>query len=299
MFYKYKESFLNFLKYEKRYSSHTINSYSIDLEQFFSYLTDINVIEDKNNIDYQVIRGWIIELSDAKNSTKTINRKIACLKSFFKYLMREKIISQNPASRIKSPKVQKRLPVFVEENHLELLLENVEFQDSYSGIRDKLILELFYATGIRLSELINLKHSDISLYENTIKVLGKGNKVRIIPFHKNVTELINKYNNIKKFTFSNTSKDDNSFFLTDFGDNIYPVFVQRLVKKYLNMVSNADKKSPHVLRHSFATHMLNHGAELNSIKEMLGHSSLAATEIYTHNSLEKLKNIFQKAHPKA
>ncbi|TAG52732.1 MAG: integrase [Cytophagales bacterium] len=297
MFELYKQSFLNFLNFEKRYSSNTILSYKIDLEQFFEFILKNNSELEFKDITYMSIRAWIVDLSTIDNLPRTINRKIACLKSFFKYLMREKKVEINPASRIKALKIPKKLPVFIEENHLENLLETQIFSDDFIGVRDKLILELFYATGIRLSELIDLKTENINLFQLTITVIGKGNKQRTIPLHKNVIELIKKYNLIKNNTFTNSN--EKSFLVTENGEQLYPVLVQRLVKKYLNLVSNADKKSPHILRHSFATHILNHGAELNAIKDILGHTSLAATQIYTHNSMEKLKKIFEQAHPKA
>lgn len=297
MFELYKQSFLNFLNFEKRYSSNTILSYKIDLEQFFEFILKNNSELEFKDITYMSIRAWIVDLSTIDNLPRTINRKIACLKSFFKYLMREKKVEINPASRIKALKIPKKLPVFIEENHLENLLETHKFSDDFIGVRDKLILELFYATGIRLSELIDLKTENINLFQLTITVIGKGNKQRTIPLHKNVIELIKKYNLIKNNTFTNSN--EKSFLVTENGEQLYPVLVQRLVKKYLNLVSNADKKSPHILRHSFATHILNHGAELNAIKDILGHTSLAATQIYTHNSMEKLKKIFEQAHPKA
>lgn len=297
MFELYKQSFLSFLNFEKRYSSNTILSYKIDLEQFFEFILKNNSELEFKDITYMAIRAWIVDLSTIDNLPRTINRKIACLKSFFKYLMREKKVEINPASRIKALKIPKKLPVFIEENHLENLLETHKFSDDFIGVRDKLILELFYATGIRLSELIDLKTENVNLFQLTITVIGKGNKQRTIPLHKNVIELIKKYNLIKNNTFTNSN--EKSFLVTENGEQLYPVLVQRLVKKYLNLVSNADKKSPHILRHSFATHILNHGAELNAIKDILGHTSLAATQIYTHNSMEKLKKIFEQAHPKA
>lgn len=293
----FKESFLNYLQYEKRYSQHTILSYSVDLQQFIDFVAESQADFDIKNTNYLLVRTWIVRLSEENCVPRTINRKITCLKSFFKHLMRENKIDTNPMLRIKSLKIQKRLPVFIEENNLDVLLKTIVFEDNFAGIRDKLILELLYATGIRLSEMLQLKNSDVNLYDQMITVLGKGNKQRKIPLHKNAIEAIKKYNLIKNITFENVT--ENTFLITDNGQPMYAVFVQRIVKKYLNKVSNADKKSPHVLRHSFATHMLDHGANINSIKEILGHSSLAATQIYTHNSMEKLKKIFDQAHPKA
>ncbi len=297
MIKKHIESFLNYLQYQKRYSQHTTQSYSVDLEQFITFLDTNNINHDTTLVTYLQIRSWIVNLSETSNTPTTINRKIACLKSFFKYLMRENKIDSNPTLRIKSLKTPKRLPVFIEENNMQLLLNEIAFNDDFSGQRDKLILELLYATGIRLAELIHIQEADVNLYDATILVTGKGNKQRKIPLHENVINAIKKYNLIKNITFEKEKED--LFLLTDNGQKMYPVFVQRIVKKYLNTVSNADKKSPHVMRHSFATHLLDNGANINAIKEMLGHSSLAATQIYTHNSMEKLKKIFDQAHPKA
>lgn len=289
------DSFVRYIAYEKRYSQHTITSYLTDLNQFSDFL-ESNYEEELPKASYPMIRDWIVSLVEA-NTPKTINRKIATLRSFYKYLMRKGVIEKDPTTKIKAPKVKKSLPVFVEEKSLHQLLDNINFDDDFSGIRDKLVLEFLYGTGMRLSELINLNSVDINPSTGTVKVLGKGNKERIIPLNNSLINSILIYNDLKKNTFNELKS--NSFIVTDKGEKTYPVYIYRLVKKYLSIITSLEKKSPHILRHSFATHLLNKGADLNAIKELLGHSNLAATQVYTHNSLEKLKNIFNQAHPKA
>lgn len=289
------DSFVRYIAYEKRYSQHTITSYLTDLNQFSDFL-ESNYEEELPKASYPMIRDWIVSLVEA-NTPKTINRKIATLRSFYKYLMRKGVIEKDPTTKIKAPKVKKSLPVFVEEKSLHQLLDNINFDDDFSGIRDKLVLEFLYGTGMRLSELINLNSVDINPSNGTVKVLGKGNKERIIPLNNSLINSILIYNDLKKNTFNELKS--NSFIVTDKGEKTYPVYIYRLVKKYLSIITSLEKKSPHILRHSFATHLLNKGADLNAIKELLGHSNLAATQVYTHNSLEKLKNIFNQAHPKA
>lgn len=292
------ESFLNYLIFEKRYSRLTTEAYKTDLEQFSLHCAEKLKLPNIADADYNDIRTWVLQLMTDKLEAVSVNRKIACLKSFYKFLNIKGRLNQNPAARLKSPKIKKRLPVFVEQKAMDMLFEASIFDNDFAGQRDKLVFELLYGTGMRLAELIGLKSSDIDTYNLTIRVLGKGNKVRILPMHKNLVETINLYNKLKYDTFLNS---DTSAYLvvTDKGEQAYPMLIQRIVKKYLNVASNADKKSPHVLRHTFATHMLNNGADLNAIKELLGHSGLAATQVYTHNSMEKLKSIFKQAHPKA
>lgn len=290
------ESFLKYIEFEKRYSSHTIISYRNDLIQFsdFTKAKFESTIEEAN---YAIIRSWIIELAENNISPRSINRKIASLRSFYKFLRKFGHITQDPTLKIKAPKIKKRLPVFVEEESLHKLLDNFHYEENFQGIRDKLILELLYGTGIRLSELIELKDTDINNFDRTIKVLGKGNKERIIPMNKNLLYVIDTYRETKKKDMGRNTCE--YLIVTDSGDKVYPMFIYRIVKKYLNQVTTVEKKSPHVLRHSFATHLLNKGADLNAIKDLLGHSSLAATQVYTHNSLDKLKAIFDQAHPKS
>lgn len=288
------DDFLKYLQFEKRYSQNTITSYKTDLEQFRSFIsTKFNSI-DFALIDQKDIRSWIIELSKSAHSSKTINRKIISIRGFFKYLLREKRITTNPAEKIPALKVKKRLPLFVEEKNMDYLLDSVDFDDSFEGERDKLIIELFYLTGVRLTELKNLKLSAINLSRSEIKVLGKRNKERIIPITNDIKNRIAQHLEKRKEVKPNSEY----LFLTKKGNQVYDKLIYRVVNKYLNLVTTLDKKSPHILRHTFATHMLNNGADLNAIKELLGHTNLSATQIYTHNTFEKLKSIYKQAHPR-
>lgn len=288
-----RDSFVEYLQFEKRFSPHTLVAYQTDLSQFIDYLEhayEIKVIEEVN---HSLIRSWIVDLMNHKISPRSVNRKITTLKTFYKFLLRQKIVVENPMLKIQSPKTSKRLPVFVEKEKMDTLLDNIEFGDDATGLRNKLIIELFYATGMRLSELINLKESDVDLYANQVKVLGKRNKERIIPFAAELKSLI------KKYMDSKPESSIDLLFLSDKGKKMSEKFVYTSVKMYLSQVTTIDKKSPHVLRHTFATHMLNNGADLNAIKDLLGHANLSATQVYTHNTVEKLKNIHKQAHPKA
>ncbi len=291
------ESFLKFLEFEKRSSIHTITSYGEDLRQLQAFLASAFEITDFTDVQHSHLRNWVIELMEDGISANSINRKIASVKSFYKFLKSREYLSTNPASRLKPLKTEKRLPAFVQENDLMQLLDGqAPDPDDVSSVRDHLILELFYGSGIRLSELIGLKNSDVNFYDNTIKVLGKRNKERIIPIPQSIVNNIRKYQDM---VGKNFSENRERLFLTDAGKPLYPMFVYRLVNKNLAQVSTLTKKSPHVLRHTFATHLLDKGADLNAVKDLLGHTSLAATQVYTHNSLEKLKSAFDQAHPKA
>ena len=288
--------FLNYLKNEKRFSLHTYVAYEADLLQFVAFLST----QDANLQDatYKHIRAWIVEMLEQKQSTKTVNRKLSTLKSFYKYLMRNDYIQTNPMDKVIAPKQRKNLPVFVSESEMENLFEWVEFPNNFEGIRDQTILELFYATGIRLSELISIKRKDINCSQQTVKVLGKRKKERIIPFSCKLLPVLEKYISAYENMFGFFEQED-YFFVTKKGNKLYPNFVYRIVGKYLDMVSTVKKRSPHILRHTFATHLLNNGADLMAIKELLGHSSLAATQVYTHTSIEKLKESYNQAHPRA
>jgi integrase/recombinase XerC len=288
-----RDSFVEYLQFEKRFSPHTLVAYQTDLSQFIDYLEHTYEIKLVEEINHSFIRSWIVDLMNHKISPRSVNRKITALKTFYKFLLRQKIVVENPMLKIQSPKTSKRLPVFVEKEKMDTLLDNIEFGDDAQGLRNKLIIELFYATGMRLSELINLKQSDVDLYANQVKVLGKRNKERIIPFAAELKNLIKKYMDTKP----DSSMD--LLFLSDKGKKMSEKFVYTSVKMYLSQVTTIDKKSPHVLRHTFATHMLNNGADLNAIKDLLGHANLSATQVYTHNTVEKLKNINKQAHPKA
>ena len=291
------QEFLRYLQYEKRYSVHTVTAYRKDLEQFYSYFS-ISNNQAPAGLTTKDLRAWIVYLMGV-HSVGTVNRKIASIRSFYKYLLRQGLVKENPAETLQSPKKKKTLPEFIPESSLEklsiLVRENI---NDFSSIRDLLILEFLYGTGVRRSELIGIDHGDVYLSQKLIKVLGKRNKERLIPLNDGLEELLEHYENIKiKQGFPNTK--DAAYFVTDKGKRMYPSFVYRKVKTYLGQISSVKKISPHVLRHSFATHMLNHGADLNAIKELLGHSSLAATQVYTHTSFEKLKRVYNQAHPRA
>jgi integrase/recombinase XerC len=288
-----RDKFLQYLQYEKRFSSHTILAYSTDLSQFYNYLQANYQAKELSDINHMLIRSWVVQMMEQKISPRTINRKITTLKTFYRFLLRQGLVKDNPMLKIQSPKTSKRLPVFVEKEKMDILLDNIEFSDDEEGIRNKLIIEMFYATGMRLSELINLKQKNIDLAAGQLKVLGKRNKERIIPFSNELKQNIEAYLSVKP------GKNDEYLFLTKTGKKMYEKLVYNIVKQYLSLVTTTAKKSPHVLRHTFATHMLNNGADLNAIKELLGHANLSATQIYTHNTVEKLKNIHKQAHPKA
>ncbi len=288
--------FLSYLQNEKRLSPHTLLAYKIDLLQFQTFLSTPDVPYDISQAQYQDIRTWVVQLSENQIDNRSINRKIASLRAFFKFLQIKKKIEVNPVALVKSLKTAKRLPVYVEETPMENLFADIEFAEDFEGLRDKLLLEMLYGTGIRLSELINIKGKDVDVFGKKITVLGKRSKYRVIPLHQTLLDLIQKYITLKKDQFDS---EDDFLLLTDNYEQLYRVFVQRKVKHYLGLVTTISKKSPHVLRHSFATHLLNRGADLNAIKELLGHSNLAATQIYTHNSISQLKEVYKKAHPKA
>ncbi len=289
------ESFLKYLSFEKRYSPHTIEAYQKDLDQFQKFLDSEFEIDDVTEASHTHLRSWIVSLMESDLSPRSANRKIATLKSLYKFLLSREYVEVNPASKLKPLKTPKNLPSFVKEEEISTLLDKVEFSDDFSGKRDQLLLELFYATGMRLSELTGLKDSDLSGHNNTLKVLGKRNKERIIPIPKALILLAEDYKKLKK----EEGMSSEFLILTDAGEKAYPMFIQRKVKSYLQAVTTLSKKSPHILRHSFATHLLNKGADLNAVKDLLGHTSLAATQVYTHNSIEKLKTAFDQAHPKA
>ncbi len=292
-----KDSFLRYIEFEKRYSKHTVTSYEHDLTQFSDYLSQTYGLPETEKADHHQIRSWLVELAENEMVARSINRKIACLKSYFKFMKRNGYITTDPTQRIKTLKTPKRLPEIIEEKPLNLQLDHLSETNEFSIIRERVILELLYGTGMRLSELIELKDSDINPYNKTIKVLGKGNKERIIPINISLQQVIEQYRIAKNSLPEGNHKG--YFIVTDSNSKSYSTFIYRIVKKNLSHVTTSEKKSPHVLRHSFATHLLNKGADLNAIKDLLGHSSLAATQVYTHNSIEKLKAIFEKAHPKA
>lgn len=289
----YINNFFDYLKFEKRYSENTIISYQNDILQFQDFCITAFDCNDIIQAQTSFIRSWLASLKESNLTAKSINRKISTLKSFYKFLLRNKIVSENPLSKIITPKISKRLPSFVEQKDLETLFNHVEFADDFEGKTQKITLQLFYYSGMRLSELINLKINQIDYSYQQIKVLGKGNKERIIPANKDLLNQIQSLIQLRPET------EVDNVFITEKGKPLQPRYVYGFVKQYLSMVTTVKKKSPHVLRHSFATHLMNNGAELNAVKELLGHSSLAATQVYTHNTIEKLKEVFAKAHPKA
>ncbi len=295
--YPQVKSFIEYLQFEKRYSQHTIISYQTDLEQFFTFLISQYDSPPLADISSVFVRSWLAEMRNDDITPKSLNRKISSLKSFFKYFIKVGEVKQSPMTTIISPKVGKRLPSFVAQKDMETLQQYVEFPDTWKGLTDKLLLDLFYATGMRLSELISLKESQIDVANCQVKVLGKGNKERIIPVSKDIIDQLKDYINNKKKIFGEDIC--HNFFINEKGKPLYAKYVYNVVKANLSLVTTLKKKSPHVLRHTFATHLTNNGADLNAVKELLGHSSLAATQIYTHNTIEKLKNIYKKAHPKA
>lgn len=286
--------FLQHIKYEKRCSHHTLTAYRTDIEQFAAYLVESYELTAPERADAQMVRSWIASLSEAKLDNRTINRKIATLRAFFDFLLRQRVIEQDPMLKTKALKTDRTLPQFVKEPEMTNLLDKVEFPEGFAGMRDKLVMELLYGTGIRLSELIGLKDSDVNAYEATITVLGKRNKHRIIPLNVSLLHEIQAYQAEKNAQFV-----CENLIVSDTGNPAYPVMIQRITKRYLSLVTSLEKKSPHVLRHTFATHLLNRGADLNAIKDLLGHTSLAATQVYTHNSVEQLKKVYKQAHPKA
>ena len=290
------QPFIDYLKFEKRYSEHTIRSYHDDLIQFSDFLLyKFGKIELKE-ISSSLVRSWLADLKEKKISSKSINRKISSLKSFFKYQLRTGVLEQTPMNTIINPKTGKRLPVYVEEKDMHTLFNFVEFPDNWQGHTDKLLIGMFYNTGMRLSELINLRERQVNFNNSTIKVLGKGNKERVIPISEQLVTQIKEYLKQKKATAETT---DAFLLINQKGKKLYPKYAYLTVKKYLSKITTIDKKSPHILRHTFATHLTNGGADLNSVKELLGHSSLAATQLYTHNTIGKLKDVYKKSHPKA
>jgi integrase/recombinase XerC len=295
--YPEAQGFLQFLQFEKKYSQHTITAYSTDLEQFFDYLISEYNTTTLTEIKTPFIRSWLAQLKNQEEAltNKSINRKISALKSFFKYLLKQNVIQQTPMSGIISPKINRRLPVFIDEKDIRKVFEHTLFADDHNGRTEKLILTLFYQTGMRLSELINLKESNIDYSYGNIKVLGKGNKERIMPVSNELLYLMKEYIAQKPVA----KEPVLNVFTNEKGKSLIPKTVYNFVKKYLSAATIVEKKSPHVLRHTFATHLMNNGAEMNAVKELLGHSSLASTQVYTHLTIDKLKEVYKLAHPKA
>jgi len=286
--------FIDFLKFEKRASVHTIKSYHTDLDQFQKYLLFQYELDKPQEAKAPMLRSWIVSLMEEGMNPSSINRKIASLRTFFGFLKRKNVVSQDPTKILSALKTRKKLPAFVEEKSMEMLFQEDTFTDDFEGVRDRTIMELLYGSGIRLAELVSLELNDLNLPARTIRVFGKRSKERIVPISTSLANLLHQY-----LTLRAPAEDTEILILTNSGKAVYPVFVQRTVGKYLSAVTTLSQKSPHVLRHTYATHLLNRGADLNAIKELLGHANLAATQIYTHNSIEKLKKTHQQAHPKA
>ena len=293
----HKESFLQYLQIEKRYSPHTVRSYKNDLDQFYSFLSNQNLPDDPGAVTSHDIRAWIVSMLDTNYTTVSVHRKISCLRVFYRYLRKESIIKSDPLEKVVLPKRKKTLPVFVEETAMNKLLDDYNFGDDFTGIRNRTIIEMLYLTGMRRSELIGLRNQDVDLSEGSLKVTGKRNKQRIIPIVKPFVKHLEEYGKARDEKF--TAAVNDWFFISDKGNKLYDKYVYNIVNSYLAIVTTIEKKSPHILRHTFATHMLNRGADLNSIKELLGHANLSATQIYTHNTFEKLKKIYKQAHPRA
>ena len=291
------QPFIDHLKFEKRYSAHTIRSYQDDLEAFWLYIEAEFGGMGIKEISPAIVRSWLASLKDRGISSRSVNRKISTLRSFYKYQIRNGVVEQSPMGAIISPKMGKRLPVFIEQEDMAFLFAEVRWPDDWEGWTDRLLLMILYYTGIRLSELVGLREKQVDSGNRTIKVLGKGNKERVIPVNEMLVAAVREYCSKKR---AELEDPDTEFLLVGKkGRKLYPQYVYRAVREYLAQVTTIDQKSPHVLRHTFATHLMNAGAELNSVKELLGHASLAATQVYTHNTIEKLKDIYKKAHPKA
>lgn len=289
-------SFLKYLEIERGYSAYTLRSYGDDVRQFMLFCGFDSENPTYSAITHRHVRSWLSALISQGISTRSANRKLSSLRSFFKFLIREGVVKTNPLSKVVSPKISKRLPEFVPESDMGKLEPEILFDDSYEGQRNLLIISLFYMTGMRLSELVGLKTDSLDLASDSIKVIGKGSKERIIPIHPDLKPIISRYNSLRGDIDINNSL---SYFLTIKGEPVYPKLVYRVVKHYLSMITPLQKKSPHVLRHTFATHLLNQGADLNAIKELLGHANLSATQVYTHSTFEKLKRNYNQAHPRA
>lgn len=289
------QRFVDYLRFEKRYSQHTVLSYQNDLEQFLTFLVADFDGPSLSRITSGIVRTWLASLKEEKYTARSIQRKISALRTFFKVLIREGVIKETPMTTIVTPKSGKRLPAFVAKEDMETLFQHVEFPDDWKGKTDRLVLNLFYHTGMRVSELVNLKETQLDVSYGHLKVLGKGNKERIIPLSPVLVKEMQDYMAQK----GNNGLKGAMFFVTGSGKPLNRAAVYVSVKHYLSQVTTLEKKSPHILRHTFATHLTNAGADLNAVKELLGHASLAATQVYTHNTIEKLKEVFRKAHPKA
>lgn len=289
------DSFLSYLSFEKKYSVNTVTAYKNDLISFKDFIETEYNQEDLLIVHYNQIRSWIVSLVELKISNRTINRKVSALKSYYKFLQKTEQITVNPLAKHKSLKVQHKVQVPFNSKEINQVINNIDLKDDFISVRNKLIVEVFYSTGVRRNELIYMKQRDVSIEDKTIKVLGKRNKERFVPILASVLVTLKKYLALKKDVVAEVEE----LFITEKGNKIYETLVYRIINSYFSQVSTKEKKSPHILRHSFATHLLNEGADLNSVKELLGHSSLASTQVYTNNSLDAIKKVYNKAHPKS
>ncbi len=291
----HQESFIDYLRYEKRFSPHTVAAYKNDLDQFVQFVTGLDGDFNLLAVSRNQLRSWVIELMENNRSPRTVGRKISTIKSFFKYLMKEQVLENNPAENLILPKIRKKLPYFVDANSLHHLLDDGYFSNDFKGSRDKLILSLLYGTGMRLAELMTLKDSDFNRNEHLVRVLGKRKKERIIPYPEEINNLLDSYINARN---ESVLRQANRLLVTEKGKPIYEKLIYRVTTNALGKVTKLEKRSPHVLRHTYATHLLNNGADLNVVKELLGHASLSATQVYTHTTFEKLHDIYKQAHPR-
>lgn len=292
----HRDSFLRFLTHEKRYSPHTVSAYRRDLEQFFDYAHRTYGFEEVATVKSTHLRSWVVELLGRGYAPRSIRRKIAALQAFFRFLRRQQILDRDPARRLVLPKLGRRLPKVVQESAMERLFDLVQFDDGFAGARDRLLLELLYATGMRRSELIGLRQSDVDRAGGLLRLRGKGQKERLLPMGRHLMQAIDRYLELRREAFP--EKEVPELLVTNKGNKLYPKAVYNIVHRHLSAVTTLEQRSPHVLRHSFATHLSENGADLNAIKTLLGHSSLAATQVYTHNAVERLKQVYQAAHPK-
>ena len=291
-----KESFLEYLALERNYSSKTVRNYGIDLAQFGDYFRGVDQGLDYTTVDGDLIRGWVLSLVEEGYAATSVNRKLSSLRSFYHFLLRKGLILVDPTAKVVGPKRKKPLPAFVKESDMDCLLDDTDFGSGFEGVRDRMILEVFYATGVRLSELVGLDDADVDFTAQVIKVTGKRNKQRFVPFGEELKADMRVYLSVRD---DSCERKSSAFFIRKNGERMYPELVYRIVKRSLSRVVTLKKKSPHVLRHSFATSMLNHQAELEAVKELLGHESLTTTQVYTHTTFEELKKVYEQAHPRA
>jgi integrase/recombinase XerC len=292
------ELFFAYLRHERRFSPHTLKSYEVDLGQFSAYLRTTYELENPAEATHHLIRSWLISLVQKNLDPRSVARKVACLRTYYRFLLREGTLQVNPMQKVVAPKVAKKVPEFIPEDALARLLDGTAFEDTFEGWRDRAILELLYGAGMRRAELVGLRHQDLNLYQRTVRILGKGNKERIVPLPQGILTNVERYIELKRAAGVDVSPTA-PLLVTDKMEALYPEFVYRAVRRYLRLTTTAPAAHPHALRHSLATHLLNRGADLNAIKEILGHASLAATQVYTHAGIERLKSVFDKAHPKA